>query len=134
VGEALNRSTPKELIMTTIDTTPDLVGLARAIESRDADEIIARYAEDATLTVLDRDHPPSNPQVFVGCGPIGEYFREVCGRNIEHEVKDAVGTPTGLAFTQHCRYPDGARVVCATVATVRDGLIHRQTVVQTWDG
>jgi len=115
--------------MNTIDTAT----LAQAIESRDADAVAAQYAERATLTLLDRDHPPSNPQVISGREDIRTYYRDVCGRNMEHEVRDAVGTPSGLAFAQHCRYPDGTRVVCATVATLEDGLIVRQTAVQTWD-
>jgi hypothetical protein len=119
--------------MTTTPTTANISALARAIESRDADTITGQYAEGATLTVLDRDHPPSSPLVLTGREDIGDYYREVCGRNIDHQVRDVVSTPTGLAFAQHCRYPDGAQVVCATVATVESGLIVRQTAVQTWD-
>ena len=118
--------------MTSTSSTLDLSGLARAIESRDADAIVARYAPDAVLTVLDEEHPPSRPQIYAGRAAIADYYRDVCGRNIAHEVRDAVGTATGLAFTQFCRYPDGAQVVCATVAAVHDGLIERQTAVQTW--
>jgi hypothetical protein len=122
--------------MTTDSSTEASVqidALARAIESRDAEQIIAWYADGATLTLLDRDHPPSNPQLLTGREEIGAYYRDVCGRNMEHRVVDPVSTPTGLGFTQHCRYPDGTRVVCATVAAVEDGLIVRQTGVQTWD-
>lgn len=119
--------------MSTTPHRPDLTDLAHAIESRDADAIVAHFAEDATLLVLDRDHPPASPQVFSGREEIGAYYRDVCGRNREHEVRDALSGPTGLAYTQHCRYPEGAQVVCATVASVEDGLIVRQTAVQTWD-
>lgn len=118
--------------MTTRTEAP-LTTLAHAIESRDADAILRHYAHDATLVVLDRDHPPSRPQTITGHTDIGAYYRDVCARNIEHEVRDAVSTATGLAYAQHCRYPDGARVLCATVATLRDGLIVRQTAVQAWD-
>src|SRR3954470_6860115 len=97
---------------TTTTAGPDVAALARAIESRDAAAITAHYAEDATLTLFDREHPPSSPQVLSGRAEIGAYYREVCGRNIEHQVRDAIATGTGLAFTQHCRYPDGARVIC----------------------
>jgi hypothetical protein len=114
-------------------TGTDITALTRAIEARDADTIASLYAEDATLTLLDRDHPPSDPQVLSGREDIGTYYRDICGRNMEHQVRDAVSTGTGLAYTQHCRYPDGARVVCTTVATVKDGLIASQTGVQVWD-
>ncbi|WP_426592098.1 nuclear transport factor 2 family protein [Cellulomonas sp. McL0617] len=121
--------------MTTTDTTTtvELAALTRAIEGLDADAIAARYAEGATLTLLDRDHPPSSPQLISGRDAIRTYFRDVCGRNVNHEVRDAVATDGGIAFTQHCRYPDGTRVVCAAVATLERGLIVRQTIVQTWD-
>jgi hypothetical protein len=119
--------------MTTIRTTTDLDTLARAIETRDAETLTTLYAADATLTLLDRDHPPSGPQVFRGRDEIGAYYRDICGRNMEHEVRDPVSTGHGLAWTQHCRYPDGARVVCTTVATVDAGLIRNQTAIQVWD-
>ena len=47
--------------MSTTPHRPDLTDLAHAIESRDADAIVAHFAEDATLLVLDRDHPPASP-------------------------------------------------------------------------
>jgi hypothetical protein len=123
----------EKIAMTDTRTTPDISTLTAAIEHRDADALLGWYAEDATLTVLDRDHPPAAPLVFSGSEQIGSYFRDVCGRNIQHEVRDAVATADGLAYTQHCRYPDGPGVVCSTVATIRGGRIHTQTAVQVWD-
>ena len=119
--------------MTSVTSAAGIGGLTTAIESRDADAILGWYAADAVLTVLDRDHPPTAPAVYRGLDEIGAYYRDVCGRNIQHEVRDAVATGSGLAFAQHCRYPDGARVVCTTVASLRDGRIDRQTAVQVWD-
>jgi SnoaL-like domain len=119
--------------MSSLTNATGISGLSAAIESRNADAILGWYAADAVLTVLDRDHPPSAPAVYRGLDEIGAYYRDVCGRNIQHEVRDAVATESGFGFAQHCRYPDGARVVCATVATLRDGRIDRQTGVQVWD-
>jgi ketosteroid isomerase-like protein len=114
-------------------TTTDISALSKAIETRDADGVVAWYTDDATLVVLDKDHPPAAPLVVTGIEAIGAYYRDVCGRNITHEVRDAVSTAAGLAYTQYCRYPDGTAVVCATVATTRDGRINSQTAVQVWD-
>jgi ketosteroid isomerase-like protein len=119
--------------MSSLTNATDIGRLAAAIQSRDADAILGWYAPDAVLTVLDHDHPPTAPAVHRGLDEIGAYYRDVCGRNIEHEVRDAVATESGFGFAQHCRYPDGARVVCATVATLHDGQIDRQTAVQVWD-
>jgi ketosteroid isomerase-like protein len=114
-------------------TTIDLSALSKAIEARNADGVLAWYADDATLTVLDNNHPPARPLVLTGTDAISAYYQDVCGRNIEHEVRDALSTADGLAYTQHCRYPDGTAVVCATVATTRDGRIKSQTAIQVWD-
>ena len=57
--------------MTTTPDTTDVTTLARAIEARDAEAITSLYAEDATVTLLDRDHPPSGPQVLTGREQIG---------------------------------------------------------------
>jgi hypothetical protein len=123
----------KEIAMTTTPTAPDISTLSRAIEARDADGVLGWYEADATLTLFDRDHPPAAPLVFTGAEQIGAYYRDVCGRNIQHQVTDAVATDDGLAYTQRCRYPDGLEVVCVTVATTRAGKIHTQTAIQVWD-
>ena len=114
-------------------TTALLDTLADAIESKDSAAVAAHYAPDATLSLLDRDHPPADPAVYAGAAEIEAYFRDICGRNMDHRVQDRVATPDRIAFTQHCRYPGGEQVLCITVATVRDGLITDQTAVQVWD-
>lgn len=119
--------------MTSLTSPAGIDRLTAAIESRDADAILGWYAPDAVLTVLDRDHPPTAPAVYRGLDQIGAYYRDVCGRNIQHEVHDTVATESGFGFTQHCRYPDGSHVVCTTVAALSDGRIERQTAVQVWD-
>lgn len=111
----------------------DLADLSAAIERRDAAGILAWYAEDATLTILDRDHPPAAPADYHGLDAIGGYYRDICGRNLKHQISDAVSTPTGIAYRQQCSYPDGAGVVCVSVAAVQGGRIQRQTAVQVWD-
>lgn len=117
----------------TSTTTFDTGRLVRAIESRDDQGLTALYAADATITLYDRDHPPASPQVLSGRLEIGAYFRDICGRNIEHTVPSLVADGSGVAFEQHCRYPEGNRVVCVTVANVEGGLITRQTIAQSWD-
>ena len=94
---------------------------ASAIEARDADTLVAAYAEDAVITLLDRDHPPAAPLVLAGRRRSAPGTRDVCGRNIEHTVPVLVEDAGGFAFEEHCRYPEGAEVVCLRVATVEDG-------------
>ena len=126
--------------MTTTTTASTTTGtalldtLAAAIEAKDAAAVAAHYAPRATLSLYDRDHPPTDPTVYAGTDEIEAYFRDVCGRNMDHRVADRVATPDRIAFTQRCRYPGGEQVLCVTVATVRDGRIVDQTALQVWDG
>ena len=122
--------------MTTsaLPTTTDLLDhLADAIVAKDAAAVAAHYATDATLSLYDRDRPPTGPTVFAGSTEIEAYFRDICGRNMDHRITDRVAGSDRIAFTQHCRYPGGEQVLCVTVATVRDGRITEQTAVQVWD-
>jgi hypothetical protein len=51
--------------MTTV--TSPITNLKDAIESRDAEGVTAWYADDAVLTILDRDNPPAAPGTYNGC-------------------------------------------------------------------
>ena len=117
--------------MTT--TTPDLASFRRAIETRNAAEVLAWYHDDAVITLVDRDHPPASPMVLHGAAEISAYYTDICGRNIEHRLDQLVHDDGGLGYVQLCRYPDGGQVTCAAVATVKAGRIERQTIVQAWD-
>jgi hypothetical protein len=118
--------------MTTI--TNELTVLRTAIEARDADAVTAHYAFDATLTVLDVEHPPSAPAVYRGKSEIAAYYRDICGRNISHQVGDVITGNDRFSFVQRCRYPSGEQVVCLTSAEVgTDGLIMSQIGIQVWD-
>jgi hypothetical protein len=64
---------------------------------------------------------------------IGEYFADVCGRDMTHSVERLVVDGAGAAFVQACQYPSGARVLCVAVLDLKDGLITRQYGVQAWN-
>lgn len=115
------------------ETRLDHTSLVEAVTHPDADAMIGMYADDAVLTVVDQDHPPEAPLTLTGIGEIGDFVREVCGRDIEHTVTQLVGDENGVAYEEHCRYPEGNRVIGLTVATLRDGRIVRQTLAQAWD-
>lgn len=115
--------------MAALDTT----ALVAAIEQRDATALAALYAADATITIVDRDHPPAAPVVVSGQDEIGAYYRDICGRNIDHTAPMVVADAAGVAFQQHCRYPEGNAVVCVSVASVEAGLIRSQSIAQSWD-
>jgi SnoaL-like domain len=110
-----------------------LSALSNAIEARDSAAMRGFYAENAKVTVIDRDHPPSKPQQIAGRTAIAAYFDDVCGRTMTHRVENSCLDANRLAFTQNCAYPDGKRVVCSTMAELSGGKIVNQTIVQAWD-
>lgn len=118
---------------TTTPTGLDTAALVEAITQRNAATLTAMYAADAVITLVDRDHPPASPLVLTGSQEIDTYFRDVCGRDIVHTVPSLVADADGVAFEQHCRYPEGNSVVCLAVSTVNEGKITHQTIAQAWD-
>jgi hypothetical protein len=119
--------------MSTQTSTFDTTAFATAVQQRDADALLAAYADDAVITLLDRDHPPASPTTYTGRAEIEQYLRDVCAREMEHDVPRIVSNADVLAFEERCRYPDGVGVCCIATAELDDGRIVRQTGVQVWD-
>jgi hypothetical protein len=119
--------------MTSTSQAFDAEALRRSIEERDAATLLGLYAEDAELHVVDRTDQPSHPKIIRGRAVIGEYYADVCGRDMTHKIERLVVGDDGAAFVQACQYPSGARVLCAAVLDLKDGLITRQSGVQAWD-
>ncbi|BAW09006.1 nuclear transport factor 2 family protein [Nocardia seriolae] len=111
----------------------DLAALRRGIEERDADQLIGLYAEDAEMRLVDRLHPPSNPQILRGRGAIGEYLNDICSRDMTHKVEHLTAAGDRVAYTEDCEYPGGSRVLCAATLDIADGHIVREVGVQVWD-
>jgi len=107
--------------------------LRRAIEQSDFDSLMTFYAENAELYSVNRNTPPSSPEVLRGKEAIGERLEDVCGREMTHRVKDEVVGQERIAFNEACEYPDGIKVLAAQTLEVRDGKIVRQVNVETWD-
>jgi hypothetical protein len=107
--------------------------LKAAIESRNAAGLIALYADDAVMRIIDRDNPPSRPRELRGRSAIAAFYDDVCSRAMTHKVENGVSDGRCLAFTQACAYPDGTRVFCSAMIEIDGGRIARQTNVQAWD-
>jgi hypothetical protein len=117
----------------TPTTKFDLERFTRATEERDASTQMGMYTADAEVTVTDRIAQPSSPRALHGRAEIQTWIEEVTSRDMTHTVQHTVSDERGAAFTVACRYPDGTRVLCATVLELAGGSIARQTVVQVWD-
>ena len=107
--------------------------LKHAIESRNAAGLLALYADDAVMRIIDRDNPPSRPRELAGRAAIGAFYDDVCSRAMTHKVEAGVADGQRLAFTEACAYPDGTRVFCSAMIELANGKIARQTNVQAWD-
>ena len=113
--------------------TFDVAALTAAIEGRDAEGQAAAYADDAELVVIDHDHTPSNPLVVSGTPALRAHFADICSRDMTHRVTTAAVTGDTLTIELACRYSDGTRVACVSVAGLANGRIAWQRAVQSWD-
>jgi hypothetical protein len=112
---------------------PTIDGLRRAIETRDAKSLKSYYADDAVLTIIDNDNPPSKPRTISGAKEIGAFLDDVYSRDMTHSLEMGVIDGKRLAFVQGCQYGDGTRVVASSTAELGPKGILRQTTVQAWD-
>jgi hypothetical protein len=107
--------------------------LRRAIEQSDFDSLMKFYDENAELHSVNRNTPPSSPEVLHGKEAIAERLEDVCGRDMTHRVENEVVGQERIAFNEACEYPDGVKVLAAQTLEVRDGKIVRQVNVEAWD-
>ncbi|MFF7993041.1 nuclear transport factor 2 family protein [Kitasatospora xanthocidica] len=121
--------------MTTTATPAafDTRALREGIERRDAEALLALYTEDAELRMVDRKTQPSHPLVMHGLEEIGAMLGDIYGREMTHKLEQVVVQGDHVAFMESCRYPDGVRVLMASMADLRDGRIVDQTSIQAWD-
>ncbi|MEV7024965.1 nuclear transport factor 2 family protein [Kitasatospora sp. NPDC093558] len=111
----------------------DSRALREGIERSDAGILLALYADDAELRVVDHRTQPSHPLVMHGRDEIGAMLSDVYGREMTHTLEQVVVQGDHVAFMESCRYPDGVRVLMTSMADLRDGRIVDQTSVQAWD-
>jgi hypothetical protein len=121
--------------MNPVDTASvvDLAAVRRAIEGNDPRMIAGLYADDATIQIVDRDHPPGRPLEIHGIDAITEFHSEITLRPITHIVDRGVESRDRIAFAERCLYPNGSIVLCMTMLELNNGRIGRQLCVQAWD-
>ena len=111
----------------------DFAALRQALERSDATTLAALYAEDAEMTIVDRNRPPSAPMRLLGRPAIAGFWQDVCAREMTHAVAAEVVGSDRIAFVEHCAYPDGCNVLSAMTLDLREGRIARHLTVQAWD-
>lgn len=111
----------------------DIETLRLATTKRDANMLTNMYADNAQIQVFDQDHQPSKPLEIHGKKAIGDWLKDICNRDMTHQIDNEIIGKNHLAFTEACQYADGMRVFAASVCNLQDGKIVKQTMVQTWD-
>jgi ketosteroid isomerase-like protein len=111
----------------------DFAGLKRALEASDADALMSLYAEDAEMTIVDRNRPPSAPMRLTGRPAIEAFWRDVCAREMTHRVGHEIVGADRAAFVEECGYPDGCAVMSAMTLELQAGRIVKHLTVQAWD-
>ncbi len=119
--------------MTEQKTGFDFEALRRGIEQLDAETLINLYADDAELHIVNKNTTPSSPRALRGKEEITEHLRDVCGRAMTHRIENEVVGENRVAFNEMCEYPDGTRVLAATMLDLQNGKIARQVNVEAWD-
>jgi hypothetical protein len=111
----------------------DFTKLRTALEESDARSLLALYADNATMKIVDRNLPSSSPMILEGKRKIEEFWVDVCSRQMTHKVTQEVLGSDRVFFLEECLYPDGCRVLSAMTLNVRGGLIVEHVTVQAWD-
>jgi hypothetical protein len=113
--------------------TITIANIRKAVEARDAKSLKALYANNAVLTIIDTDNPPSKPRLIKGASKIGEFLDDVYSRDMTHTLDDGFVDGQHLAFVEGCRYTNGTHVVASAMAELGPHGIVKQTIVQAWD-
>lgn len=121
------------MTISTATNTFDIPAYVAAIEGRDPESQVIAFSADAELTVIDHEHPPSNPLVLRGADALRAHFADVCARDMTHKVTTATAADDRLTVELTCRYTDGTQVACLSVSGLAEGRISWQRGVQAWD-
>lgn len=114
-------------------TAFDFETLRKALETRDADLLLALYDENARVRTVNKNTPPSRPFETSNWSELETYFREICGRDLTHEVGNEVIGKDRVSYTETCAYPDGTKVFTANYLELDNGEITKHTLIETWD-
>jgi ketosteroid isomerase-like protein len=131
--KARHRNEPGGSASARSDEERILEVLRDGYEAHDAQALSALYADDAEYVVLNRNYPPSKSLVLRGRDAIGQMLTDVCSREMTHRIDDLTEGDGAVAFTAHCSYPDGCKVVALVRAQIADGRIVREINVSCWD-
>jgi hypothetical protein len=111
----------------------NLEDLRRGQEEHDLGALSNAYANDAQVSIVDANNPPSRPRSLRGKAEITAFWEDILGRGMTHKVERLFATEDQGACRVACEYPDGMRVLCTSVCDLKGGKIAREVIVQAWD-
>ncbi|MCF3130060.1 nuclear transport factor 2 family protein [Streptomyces olivochromogenes] len=118
---------------TATGSTFDAETLRRGIEGNTGNTLLALYADDAEIRIIDRNTQPSNPKILHGRPAIAEMLDDIYSRDMTHKLEQCIVQGDHAAYSESCEYEDGVRVVAESMITLRDGKIAEQIMIQAWD-
>jgi len=108
-------------------------GFIKAIEEGDPEAQIRAYADEATVQVIDPDHPPRSPKLLAGRADVAAWIHETCSIKMLHRVVDVVEADPWVVFTDEMCDRHGTQMASTTTVTVKHGLIVQQRMILVWD-
>ena len=107
--------------------------LCAGYRRREPRRIVDLYADDAEVTIINRNNPPSKRLILRGREALQRMYEDLCAREMTHRLECAAVTAGMIAYSVHCHYPDGCDVIGMNHATVVDGRIVRELNLSCWD-
>jgi hypothetical protein len=112
----------------------DFEALRLGIERSDPDLMLAFYAEDARLSIVNALTPHVSPFELCGKAEIAKHLRATFGQEASHRVeRDGDVGEDRVTFREACEYSDGDRIVVETTLEAEGGKIVRQVDVVASD-
>lgn len=114
-------------------TSLDLEAIRKGQEEHDLESLLSTYADDAEVSVVDANNPPSRPKTLRGKDEISAFWSDIMGRGLTHKVESLFAADDRAACRVACEYPDGTRVLCTSICDLENGKIAHEVVLQAWD-
>ena len=113
--------------------TTNMDTLREGLEQRNTELLIAMYADNAVVQIVDKNNQPSSPLILRGKQAIADFFRDVGSRDMTHQLTDEVVGKDRISFNESSQYASGERVLSASVLDLQNGKIVRHVIVLAWD-
>lgn len=109
-------------------TSFDLSGLIKAIESSNSAYQVALYAEHAEVEIDSGDTIGQPSRLLRGRPAIARWIEDMADRRVVHHVVDSRADRCSLTLVDELRDPDGTTIIHRCTAAISTGQISQQHV------